>query len=76
MGRCIHGVRVDDSAAPLCQQCEALSDADYRADDMIDKVFGYLATRPERYSRQDVLTAMHEWLKSQLVILGVPTNRK
>ena len=43
---------------------------------MIDKVFGYLATRPERYSRQDVLTAMHEWLKSQLVILGVPTNRK
>ena len=38
MGRCIHGVRVDDSADPLCQQCEALSDADYRADDMIDKV--------------------------------------
>lgn len=46
-------------------------EADWRADDLADKLIGHLSCRPEKATRQDVLTAMHEWLKSQLALLGV-----
>lgn len=52
------------------RKAEALADADYRADDLADKMFGFLAACPQRATREDVTVAMHEWLKSQLVILG------
>lgn len=58
------------------RKAEALADADYLADDLADKLFGFLAACPQRATREDVTVAMHEWLKSQLVILGVPIGTK
>jgi hypothetical protein len=49
-------------------------DADWRADELTDKLVGWLVCRPEKATRQEVLTAMHEWLKSQLAMLGVATS--
>jgi hypothetical protein len=53
-----------------------VDDADWKADQLADKLSGWLRARPERATEQEVLTALHEWLKSQLALLGVKTSEE
>lgn len=53
---------------------DLVSEADWRAEVLADKLVEYLRCQPQRATSQDVLTAMREWLKSQLALLGVKTS--
>jgi hypothetical protein len=69
----VYGDRTTMKAGEQSAREAMVAEAEYREDDLAGKLIGFLACRPETATRADVTSAMHEWLKSQLALLGVPT---
>lgn len=60
--------------AGKAREAEILEEADWKAEQLADKLSAFALRRPTDTISADVVLAMHEWLKSQLDLLGVKTT--